>query len=87
LKNAEDLTPQYLENISAAQLRNAGLTMVAVAETQQWLMNNGVSLKRKPPKSTAEIQAVKRAIATLDAFQFGIENVQSQLNFLENESI
>ena len=86
LKNIEDLTPQYLSNISAAQLISAGLTMVAVAEAQQWLMNNRTSLKRRPPESTAEIQAVKRAIATLDAFQFETENIRSQLNFLQNES-
>jgi len=60
--------------------------MIAVAETQLWLMNNGASLKRKPPESTAEIQAAERAIATLDAFQFETENIWFQLNNLQNES-
>lgn len=82
LRNIEELTPRYLSNISAAQLLSAGVTLVAVSDAQQWLVKNGASLKRRPPESSVEIQAVQRAVATLDAFHFDTESIRSQLSFL-----
>lgn len=83
LKQMDELTPKYLSNISAAQLLSAGVTMIAISDAQQWLVKNGTSLKRRPPESNDEMQAVQRAIATLDAFHFDTEGVRSQLNFLQ----
>jgi hypothetical protein len=83
LKQIEELTPKYLSNISAAQLLSAGVSIVAVSEAQQWLLKNGTSLKRRPPEGNVEIQAIQRAIATLDAFYFDTERIRSQFNFLQ----
>jgi|GEM_PF-1295939 len=82
LGKVEDLTPEYLSNLSASQLLTANLTLVAVAEAQEWLVKNGTSLKRRPPEGNVEMQAVQRAISTLDAFQFDTTLVRSQLQFL-----
>lgn len=82
LGKVEDLTPEYLSNLSASQLLTANLTLVAVAEAQEWLVKNGTSLKRRPPEGKVEMQAVQRAISTLDAFQFDTTLVRSQLQFL-----
>jgi len=84
LKKADDLPPKYLSNISASQLLNAKQTLVAVAEAQEWLIRNGTSLKRHPPENNVEMQAVRRAIATLDAFQFDTAIVRAQLQYLQN---
>lgn len=84
LKNVEGLTPEYLSNISASQLLNANQTLVAVAEAQEWLVHNGTSLKRRPPEGKTEMQAVKRAIATLDTFQFDTAIVRKQFRHLQD---
>lgn len=84
LKKVDDLTPRHLSNISAAQLLNAGLTLIGVAEAQEWLVRHGMSLKRRPPENGFELQAVQRAIGTLDAFHFDISLVRSQLHFLRS---
>ncbi|MDL2284966.1 hypothetical protein LJC19_07490 [Oxalobacter sp. OttesenSCG-928-P03] len=84
LKKVGDLTPQYLSNISASQLVNAGVTFIALADAQRWLVRQGMSLKRHPPENKTEILAVQRAIATLDAFHFDTSLVRSQLHYLES---
>lgn len=84
LKTLEELTPKYLSNISASQLLDAELTLIAIADAQRWLVANGTSLKRRPPESKAELEAVERAIATLDAFQFDTAVVRAQLHLLQH---
>lgn len=86
LKKLDDLTPKYLSNISAAQLLNVNLTLVAVAEAQEWLVRHGMSLKRRPPENGVELQAVQRAISTLDAFQFDTSLVRSQFCHLQGSN-
>ncbi|MES2282507.1 MAG: hypothetical protein V4542_13930 [Pseudomonadota bacterium] len=84
LKSASDLTPAYLSNISASQLLSCGVTLVAVAELQEWLENHELSLKRNPPATGADVKAAERAILLLDAFFFDTETVRAQLANLQN---
>lgn len=79
LKVESELTPRYLSNITAAQLINAGVTLVAIGEIQEWLCKHGLSLKRRPPESEKELAEIKRAIAVLDVFHFDISVVNQQL--------
>ncbi|MEN9479845.1 MAG: hypothetical protein RLZZ298_1240 [Pseudomonadota bacterium] len=85
LKHPEDLTPRYLSNLSASQLLSVELTLVAISEGQEWLVEHGTSLKRKPPQTPEEMQAVKRAIGILDAYQFDVSIIRQQLAYLKND--
>jgi hypothetical protein len=82
VKNLSELSPKYISNISASQLLESGLTLVAVGELQAWLVGHQLSLKRSPPQSNAEIKAVKHAIEILDAFHFDTKLVRKQLGIL-----
>lgn len=84
LKSASDLTPHYLSNISASQLLSCGLTLVAVAELQEWLEKRDLSLKRTPPVTVADVKAAERAILLLDAFFFDTEMIRDQLANLQS---
>lgn len=82
IRSSDKLTPEYLSNISAAQLLNAGVTPVAVAQAQEWLMRNELSLKRAPPDNAQQVKAIAQAIALLDAFHFDTVAPKAQLEWL-----
>lgn len=82
LNSASDLTPKYLSNITASQLINRGVSIIAITELQEWLSRYSLSLKKCPPEGEAEIKEVRRAIALLDAFYFDTTTIKSQLSFL-----
>lgn len=86
VKEDTELTPKYLSNITASQLLDNGVTLVAISEIQNWLKKSGVSLKPSPPKDDSEIKYVKQAIAILEAFHFDMSTPKSQLAYLLENS-
>ncbi|MGL5632608.1 MAG: hypothetical protein ACRDD3_09615 [Azovibrio sp.] len=86
LKSEDDLTPKYVANISASQMLNSGVTLLAVTEIQEWLSKRGLSLKRRPPETNKELTEVKRAIAVLDVYHFDTAFLRKQLQNLEGEN-
>ena len=85
LRSAAELTPQYLSNITASQLLERGVTLVAIAELQEWLYSHDLSLKRRPPETESDIREAQRAIALLDAFHFDTDILEQQLANLVQE--
>ncbi|MGB3423178.1 MAG: hypothetical protein WBF84_00935 [Castellaniella sp.] len=85
LRSAAELTPQYLSNITASQLLECGVTLVAIAELQKWLYSHDLSLKRRPPKTESDLRETQRAIALLDAFHFDTDILKQQLANLVQE--
>lgn len=85
LKTETDLTPKYVSNLTASQLLNSGVTLVAVTEIQEWLSTHGLSLTRRPPETDQEIMEIKRAIAILDVFHFNTAILKEQLQHFEGD--
>ncbi len=86
LKNKDELTPQYLSNLTASQLMSNGITPVAVVEIQEWLSKSELTLKRRAPENDEDIKKVKQAIAILYAFQFDTKILNEQLSHLLESS-
>jgi len=82
VRDALEITPQYLSNITASQLLQNGLTTVAIAELQEWLSKHDLSLKKRAPESDQEVKEVRRALALLEAFHLDTENARRQLSHL-----
>jgi transposase len=86
LNNPQEVTPQYLSNITASQLLNRDITMIAIIELQQWLSIQGLSLKKQVPKTESEVKAVKGAITILEIYGFDVKAANNQLSHLINGS-
>ncbi len=82
LKSADEITPKYVSNLTAAMILEAGITEVGLSEIQEWLVTNGTSLKKRAPE-TQHMSLVKRAIFLLDSFGFDTETVRNQLSGLD----
>lgn len=85
LGSPEELTPQYVSNLSVEILFANGLTQNAIADIQEWLQKNGLSLKRKLPDREEYLHITKRAIYILDALGFDISSATPQLKTMEND--
>lgn len=85
LRSDNELTPDYLSNLTPEMLLNAGVTGASLGEIQEWLVTNKQSLKRRPPDSPQHVTTIKRAIFLLDAFGFDVAKAQSQLRHLEDQ--
>lgn len=83
LRSSDDLTPQYVSNITAATLLSNGFTETALVEIQEWLLANGLSCKRKFPETDEYIRTVQKAITLLDAFGFDISIPTAQLKNID----
>lgn len=83
LNDVNDLTPQYLSNITSSQLIERGVSMIAISEIQEWLSSNDTSLKQSQPKNNSEIKMVKQAIAILDSFKFDTSFIKDQLSNID----
>src|SRR5690606_24489450 len=68
LRSPDELTPQYVSNITAETLLSNGVTEVGLVEIQEWLLANGLSCKRKLPESDEYVRMIEKAIILLDAF-------------------
>ena len=80
-QSPEDFSPELFANLTATQLRSAGLTLEGIADVQCWLTQNAHSLRRLPPASDDELKAARRAIDLLDAFQFDVKVLREQFEF------
>jgi hypothetical protein len=80
LRSSTELTPKYLSNLSASRLMAAGMTTVAIAETQAWLKRHNLSLKRGAIDDSAAIREINRALLLLDAFGFDVRAASAQLD-------
>ena len=67
-KYPNTVSPNDVARKTAAHLLQAGLSDVAVAEIQEWLMQNGCSLRPEHPKTEEHLRIVRRAQRLLDAF-------------------
>jgi hypothetical protein len=84
LRSQDELTPEYLSNFSATTLLDNEISTIALADIQEWLVNNGTSLKRGKLMAT-DMHSVKTALWVLDAFGFNVKDVLSQFSSLSNE--
>ncbi|ELL4312300.1 hypothetical protein QFP33_001602 [Pseudomonas aeruginosa] len=80
LRSPDELTPKYVSNITAEILLKNGITGVAVAEIQEWLMDNNTELKRQAPTSEENIKLARRSALLLTAFGFNVAEVIDLLN-------
>lgn len=84
LNSEMELTPEYVSNLTASQLMACDITVIAIAEIQEWLSISGLCLKKRVPETAQEITEVKRAMAILDAFHFDTETIKGQLAYLKS---
>ena len=82
LRSADELTPKYISNLTSEMILEAGITAGALADIQEWLTQNGISLTQKAPSSDVHMQLVKRAIFLLASFGFDVEASKTQLSGL-----
>lgn len=82
LKSADQLTPQYLSNITPGLLCSAGVSLTIICALQDWLSSCGYSLKRQPPSDPGHLKDVEKAINLLDAFYFDVSTIRSQFSGL-----
>jgi len=81
----QDISPQYLSNMSASLLFKNGFNIANISELQEWLAETGYSLKSELPKTDVEIKQVREAVALLEVYQFDAKFVREQLNNLTSE--
>lgn len=80
LTSLEQLTPERMINYSAADLVGIELTMVAVAEIQEWLAMHGKRLRHGGPiRTKAELRELERAVRLLEAYCFPVADARAQL--------
>jgi hypothetical protein len=79
MRSSDQLTPAYLSKFTASSLLNIGISMISLAEIQEWMANNETSLKHGELDSKA-LNASKMALWVLDAFGFDVQRVHSELN-------
>jgi len=87
LSSPMQVTPEYLSNISAAQLLERGLTLINVHQIETWLSGSGKGLKRSPPRTDREIQEASKAIALLHTFFFDVSAAKAQLEHLHTRAM
>lgn len=83
LRSIDELTQKYISNLTAAMVLETGITEIGLAEIQEWLVDNGASLKLQAPSKHEHMVSVKRAIFLLDSFGFDTTMVSSQLKGLD----
>lgn len=83
LRSPDELTPQYVSNITAEALLSNGVTETALVEIQEWLLANGLSCKRKLPETDGYMRTVQKAIILLDAFGLDVSHPKAQLKNLD----
>jgi hypothetical protein len=71
-----------LAQVTASQLINQGISIVALADLQQWLLKHDLSLRHSPPVTEVDFRGGRKAIALLDAFDFDTESLEWQMNHL-----
>lgn len=79
LHSPDELTPQYVSNITAETLLSHGVTENSLVEIQEWLIANGLSCKRKLPEKDEYLRMIQKAIVLLDAFGLDVSRPASQL--------
>jgi hypothetical protein len=82
LRSPDELTPQYVSNITAETLLLNGVTETALVEIQEWLLANSLSCKRKLPETDEHMRTIQRAIILLDAFGLDLSIPKTQLKTL-----
>lgn len=82
LRSCRQLTPAMLAQVTASQLINQGISIVALADLQQWLLKHDLSLRHSPPVTEVDFREARKAIALLDAFDFDTESLEWQMNHL-----
>ena len=83
LRSPNELTPQYVSNITAETLLSHGVTETGLVEIQEWLLANGLSCKRKFPEKNEYMRAVQKAIILLDAFALDVSHLRAQLKTID----
>ncbi len=83
LRSPDELTPQYVSNITAETLLSHGVTETGLVEIQEWLLANGLSCKRKLPEKNEYMRAVQKAIILLDAFGLDVSHLRAQLKTID----
>lgn len=81
LKSSDELRVGYLSQISASTLIDAGLTPIAVAEVQEWLVNQGSTLKRCVPDEK-QLAMLKQSAFFLHAFGLNVEQAFFELDWV-----
>jgi hypothetical protein len=83
LGSADELTPQYVSNVTAETLLSHGVTETGLVEIQEWLLANGLSCKRKLPETDEYMRVVQKAISLLDAFGLDVSRPRAQLKTID----
>ncbi|QEY15326.1 hypothetical protein D0C16_04650 [Cellvibrio sp. KY-GH-1] len=83
LRSPDELTPQYVSNITAEALLSHGVTETGLVEVQEWLLANELSCKRKLPEKDEYLRTVKKAITLLDAFGLDVSCAKAQLSAID----
>ena len=82
LRSSRQLTPAMLAQVSASQLINQGVSIIALTDLQEWLLKHDLSLRHSPPITDIDFREARKAIALLDAFDFDTESLEWQMNHL-----
>lgn len=85
LRSPDELTPQYVSNITAETLLLNGFTETGLVEIQEWLLANGLSCKRKFPEKSEYLRMVQKAIILLDAFGLDASHPKAQLESIDEQ--
>lgn len=85
LRSADELTPQYVSNITAETLLSHGVTETGLVEIQEWLVANGLSCKRKLPETDEYMRVVRKAITLLDAFGLDVSQLKAQHKAIDEQ--
>ena len=85
LRSSRQLTPAVLAQVSASQLINQGVSIIALADLQEWMLKHDLSLRHSPPLTDIDFREVRKAIALLDAFDFDTESLEWQMNHLAHK--
>jgi hypothetical protein len=83
LRSPDELTPEYVSNITAETLLSHGVTETGLVEIQEWLLANGLSCKRKFPETDEHMRVVQKAIILLDAFGLDVSHPRAQLKTID----
>lgn len=83
LRSPDELTPQYVSNLTAETLLLNGVTETALVEIQEWLLANGLSCKRKLPETDEYMRTIQKAIILLDAFGLDLSAAKTQMKNLD----
>ncbi|CAB5721806.1 Uncharacterised protein [Delftia tsuruhatensis] len=82
LHSCWQLTPLSLAHVTASRLINAGLSVTAIADIQEWLLKHELSLRPCPPQTVLDFREAKKALALLDAYGFDTEALEWRMHEL-----